>query len=101
MGRYRKENSFVRVDTCNRFIYEVTLYVFFENICNQVQHKYFSSEKEIPKIVSEFNINNNMVVYTELIYAPKRWLIENDYQLYVKPEKKKRIKKDGSEIKIT
>ena len=98
MERYRKEDSFVRIDECNRFVYEVTLYIKFENIYNQANHKYFSSEKEIPKIVKEYNINNNMVIYTELIYAPKRWLIENGYQLYVS-EKKKRKKKDGSEIK--
>lgn len=64
-----------------------------------VRHRYFSSEKEIPKVVKEYNLNNNIFIITDLIYAPKRWLIDNDYQLYVKPEKKKRIKKDGSEIK--
>lgn len=99
MSRYRKDDKFVRIDECNRFIYEVTVYVKYENICNMANHKYFSSNTEIPKVVEEYNLDNNITIYCELIYAPKRWLIDNGYQLYVKPEKKKRKKKDESEIK--
>lgn len=96
---YHKDGKFIRIDNCNRFIYEVSLYVKYQNIYSMINHKYFSSNIEIPNVIDQININNNITIYCEIYSAPKSWIIDNEYVLYVKPEKKKRIKKQKNESK--
>ena len=94
---YGKNGVFVRVDNCNRFIYEVSVYVKYENIYSMANHKYFSSEKEIPNVIEKINVNKFITIFCEMYSAPMDWIIENDYKLYIKPEKKKRKKKDDEQ----
>jgi len=90
---YVKGDQFVRIDECNRFIYEVSVYVKYQNIYSMVNHKYFSSDKEIVTFIDKVVINQFTTIYCELYSAPKEWIIENEFTLYIKPEKKKRVKK--------
>ena len=101
MKIYVKEGRTVFMDNCNRFIYEVFVFVQHKNIFSTVNHKFFSSEKEIKKVIENYKVTENITINCELYSAPIRWLLDNDYDLYVKPEKKKRnYKKKENEQKI-
>ena len=90
---YVKEDQSALADDCKRFIYEVSTFVRYENIYNMANHNLFTSEKEIPNIVRSFQMTSYIEVQCELYAAPKEWLLENGFILYVKPEKKKRTLK--------
>lgn len=92
---YIKENKAVRVDSCNRFIYEVMVFVWYENIYSMVNHKYFSSEVEIKGVIESYFVTPNIEIYCKMYSAPLQWLIDNDFILYIKPAPKKRKKKNG------
>ena len=91
---YFKEKESILVDTCNRFIYEVFIFIIYENIFSMADHRYFSSEIEIPNVVNTTYIDKYTEMDCSLYSAPMSWIIENDFILYIKPEKKKRIKKN-------
>lgn len=102
---YEKDNQFIYVDDCNRFIYERYIFVRFENLFSTADYQRYSSDVEIKGIIKHIYIGSYIEIVSELISAPLRWLIDNDFVVYVKPEKKKRKytkkKKDGQEIEIT
>lgn len=87
---YIKENQAVLLDNCGRFIYEVFVFVKYKNIFSTVNHRYFSSETEIKNIISSYQYNEFIEIYCELYSAPLKWLLDNEFVVYVKPEKKKR-----------
>lgn len=91
---YIKDKQSALINKCGQFIYEVLVYVRFENIFNLANHQLFSSDKEIKNIVSPVYISPHIEIQCYLYSAPKRWLIDNNFILYVKPEKKKRILKN-------
>lgn len=91
---YINNDKAIRLDSCDRFIYEVTVFVWYENIYSMINHKYFSSEVEIEGIIENHFITPKIEICCEIYSAPKRWLIENDFILYIEPEKKKRKKKN-------
>lgn len=97
---YVKEDQSALVDDCKRFIYEVATFVRYENIYNMANHNLFTSEKEIPNIVRSLQITSHIEVSCDLYAAPKEWLLENGFILFVKPEKKNRtLKKKENDIK--
>ena len=87
---YFKDGEIVLVDNCNRFIYEVYVSVKFDNIYSIVDHKYFSSDKEILNIVKKYKVDKYIDISCELYSAPINWLEDNEYFPYVKPIKVKR-----------
>lgn len=89
---YVKDNKSVVLDSCGRFIYEVMVFVQYENIVSMARHEYFSSNIEIPNIIDSYNVNKYVRIECYLYSAPKEWILDNDFMLYVKPEKKKIIK---------
>ena len=91
---YIKDDQSALINECGYFIYEVCTFVQFENVYNMANHRYFTSEKEIPNIIRFLKINSYIEVHCYLYSAPKKWLINNNFILYVKPEKKKRIIKN-------
>lgn len=91
---YVKNNQTVFIDPEERFIYEVYVFIWYENIRSLGNHKFFYSKVEIKNIIESYFINKYIEVYTVLHSAPKEWIIENDFILYVKPEKKKRKKNE-------
>lgn len=91
---YVKDNQSCLLDDCGRFIYEVFVFVQFENVYNLANHRYFTSNKEILNIVRSFKINPYITIECDLYSAPKSWIENNNFILYRKPEKKKRIIKD-------
>jgi hypothetical protein len=87
---YIKDNKTVKLDSCNRFIYEVTVNACYNDIFSMIDHRYFSSNEEILNVIDSFYITPNMEICCELYSAPLNWLVENDYTLYIETEKKKR-----------
>jgi len=96
---YIKDDESALVDPCGRFIYEVCVFVKYENIYNLANHKWFTSEKEIPNIIRSLQIDPFIEVQCHLYSAPKSWLINNDFDIYVPKEKKKRIIKNKEDDK--
>lgn len=90
---YIKDDQIVLQDICNRFIYEVFVFVHHKNIFSTINHKYFSSQVEIPNIIENYQIADYITVNCTMYTAPLRWLLDNNFELYIKPEKKKRISK--------
>ena len=88
---YVKEDQSSLINDCGGFIYEVCTFIQYENIYNQANHKYFTSDKEILNIIRFYKITPYIEIQCYLYSAPLWWLIENDFTLYKKPEKKKRI----------
>lgn len=84
MNLYLKNKEAVLLDSENRFIYEVFVFVHFPGQTSMANHKYFISNKEIKGIIPSFYINKNIEIVCELYAAPKNWLIENEYTLYTK-----------------
>lgn len=87
---YYKDNQFVYVDSCNRFIYEVYIFVKFENTFSTARFTRYSSDTEIKGIIKTTYVGDFIEIDCSLYSAPLRWLIDNDFAVYVKPEKKKR-----------
>jgi hypothetical protein len=97
---YVKEGQVVLQDICNRFIYEVFVFVHHKNIFSTINHKYYSSEVEIKNIIENYKVTENITVNCEMYSAPLKWLLDNEFQLYVKPEKKKRKKNEQKVITV-
>lgn len=96
---YIKDDESALVDSCGRFIYEVCVFVRYENIYNIANHKWFTSEKEIPNIIRSLQISPFIEVQCHLYSAPKRWLIDNGFDIYVPKEKKTRTIKNKEDDK--
>jgi hypothetical protein len=94
---YIKDDKTVLLDNCNRFVYEVFVEASYENITCMVQHEYFSSDTEIKGVVESYKYSPYITIFCILLSAPKSWLEENDYSIYIKPVKKKPIKKKINE----
>lgn len=87
---YVKDNDFVFVDKCNRFVYEKVIFVSYKGVFSMVRHDFYYTFQEIPNIVRELKLGKYIDIECRLYSAPKSWIIANDYYPYVKPEKKKR-----------
>lgn len=96
---YVKDEDSALADPCGRFIYEVCVFVKFENTYNMANHKWFTSEKEIPNIIRSLQISPYIEVQCHLYSAPKKWLIDSGFDIYVPKEKKKRTIKNKEDDK--
>lgn len=81
------------IDINNKFVYRVTVNVQYKNVYCLAQTKYFQSDTEIKNYIAIVYLNKHITINCELWSAPKTWLDKNGFKLYIKPEKKKRIKK--------
>lgn len=95
---YIKNGQTVLVDTV--FVYETSVYVYYKNYFSLISKKYFSSPKEISKVVGSFWKNKHTQICSELYSAPEEWLIDNGYEEYQKPEKIKKVKKLKTEDNV-
>lgn len=86
-------NNYIFINLNNHFIYEVSVYCRFKKYFSRVNNVLFISKKEL-SIVPTFNVNANTIIRCELYSAPFEWIKENDYKLYVPPEKKSKIIKN-------
>jgi hypothetical protein len=104
---YYKDNNFVYVDKCNRFTYDVYVSIQYGNIFSTPQQYRFASDVEIKNIVKYFKIDKYIDIECFMYSAPLRWLIDNGFAVYIKPEKKKRkynkkkLEENGQKIEIT
>jgi len=83
-----KQSALVR----RKFQYEVCVNLFHEKYYSQIKKEYYESLKPIEKFVESIFVRKNVQVTCELFAAPIEWLEDNDFQIWVKPEKKKRCK---------
>lgn len=90
---YIKNGLTVIADKTNLFVYEVSVYCRYKNYFSLINKKYYSAPNEIPGTVSSFYKNPHTEICCELFSAPLQWLIDNQYQRYVKPDKKKCMNK--------
>ena len=79
MESYSKDGRVVLLDDCGRFIYEVFIFVKYQNIYSLHGHKYFSSEKEITNVIDIFHVSNHISVECALYSAPLYWLKQNNF----------------------
>lgn len=86
------------INYCGQFIYEVSLFINYKGLYHIVNHKYYYSDKPIYNIQNIKQITKYLEIHCNLFSAPEKWLLDNGFIEYKKPEKKKRIKKekDGS-----
>lgn len=90
---YEKNGVFILKDTENRFVYQTHVYLYHKNYFSLIKNVYYSSSIEIKGVVGSFFKNKHIQIVSELYSAPEFWIKENDFKLYVPPEKIKRIKK--------
>lgn len=88
---YIKDSEIIEVG--DSFIYETFVYLRTKRRYMVVNSARYESFKPINNIVKNFRKTSNITITTELLYAPKNWLIEEGYVRYYKPEKMKRVKK--------
>lgn len=94
LTRYTNGDKIILLDKEGRFLYEVCVYVWFNGIVSMANHKLFASTNEIPNYIESVFVTKHIEFFTSLYAAPRNWMNDNGYYLYVKPEKKKRIKKE-------
>ena len=90
MEIYVKNKESVLIDKENRFIYEVIKCIYYKNIYSVLDNKLYYSEKEIKSIKDSVFISPNIEITCKIFAAPKDWIINNGFILWIKPEKKKR-----------
>lgn len=90
---YVKDKEAVLINTNNLFVYHISIFAYHKKYFSLCNDKYFSSEKEVKGIIQSFFINPYIEIYSELYSAPEKWLREQGFRVYVKPEKIKKIKK--------
>ena len=89
---YINKGRGVLLDTENRFIYEVMVYVMFEGIYMLVNSTLYASKTEILNIIDSYFINKHVELCCSMYAAPKNWLIDNEFVPYVKKKKVKKLK---------
>ena len=85
-----KETALVR----HIFIYEVCINLYYKNYFSQIKNEIYSSPKPINFVPNVF-INKHTQITCELYAAPLDWLVDNNFKIWVKPEKPKRICKNA------
>ncbi len=104
---YVKDDQFVYLDKCNRFTYDVYISIAYKNIFSTARYTRYSSDEEIKGVIKYFKINKYVDIECFMYSAPLRWLIDNEFSIYIKPDKKKRtynkkkLEINGQEIKTT
>lgn len=87
---YTNGEKCVIINIDNKFVYRVTVNVHTKFVFCLAQTKYFQSDTEIKHYIETVFLNKNITINCELYSAPKKYLDDKGYTLYVKPEKKKR-----------
>ena len=88
---YVKGDESALINYSGQFVYEVSVYINFQDTLSLARHSLFYSDKPIDKIVRFFKYSKYIEVFCDLYSAPEKWLLDNEFVLFVKPEK---IKKD-------
>lgn len=84
---YSNEDQSAIINLNNQFVYEVFVYLTFENVFMMVNHQLYASDKEIKNIIEVKKINKFIEIHCYLYSAPKNWLEENNFSLYINPKK--------------
>jgi hypothetical protein len=74
------------VEEGQEFIYEVLVYVKYDNFLSLADRKYFRSTRPL-KVVSNFKYSKYIEVECELFSAPLKYLLDNNYTIFTKKQK--------------
>ena len=77
----------------NVFIYEVSVWANYPQYFCKVNSQLYTSPKEIKNYCKTFYKSPNVQISCTLMAAPERWLSNNGFKLWVKPEKKTKPRK--------
>ena len=86
---YHNDVHSALINPNGQFVYEVFVYIHYDNIFIMNKHQLYYSDKEL-KIVETKKINSHVEMHCYLYSAPKEWLEKNNFVLYINP--KTRIK---------
>ena len=87
MITYTKNELAILANPSNLFIYETSVHVHYKNIFYLAKKVYYSTLKEIEGVVGSFYKTPNIQICSELYAAPEKWLIDNKFKRYEKPQK--------------
>lgn len=73
---YCKDDNYVSI--ANKFVYEVELYYNDLRYFMLIGNKLYESDVEIP--IKNTHRSNRLIIYTNLISAPKQYLDDNNYK---------------------
>lgn len=85
---HNRDNDFIFINKNNCFVYEVRIFCHYKGYYGLIDDKHYSSNVIIPNIVRRFKKDSHTEICCSLLAAPLSWVLENDYILYVKPDKK-------------
>jgi len=85
---HNRNGELVLVNKYNFFVYEVRIFCRYKGYYGLINDVHYSSNVVIPNIVSRFKRDAHSEICCSLLAAPISWLMDNDYILYVKPDKK-------------
>lgn len=87
---YIKDDESALVNHSGQFVYEVSVYINYDGIFSLAKHNLFYSDKPIDKITRFFKYSEYIEIFCDLYSAPEKWLLDNEFVLYIKPIKKKK-----------
>lgn len=93
MDIYVKGTDAVLISKVNLFIYEVSVYCRYKHYFGLMDSEFYSSSDVIENVVWNYYKDGHTEIRCDFIAAPLTWLLSNGYTKYVKPDKKKIIKK--------
>jgi len=92
---YVRDDEAALINNSGQFVYEVFIFINYDNILSLANHKLFYSDKPIDKVTRFFKYSDHIEVFCDLYSAPEKWLLDNSFVLYVKPEKKKKDEQES------
>lgn len=95
---YVKGDESALVNHSGQFVYEVFVFINYDNILSLANHKLFYSDNPINKITRFFKYSKHIEIFCDLYSAPEKWLLDNGFELYVKPEKKKKDEQESLSV---
>jgi hypothetical protein len=89
---YIKNKQGVLLDKTNKFVYEMCVYIKYNNIYSLALHKFFSSDRFL-RVQEDIKLNTYVSINTELHAAPLKWLARNNFKPYFNEQKIKTNKR--------
>jgi hypothetical protein len=89
---YIKNGQTVLVDSSHLFVYQTCVYAFYKGYFSLCNSQFYSCHKEIQGVVGSFFKTPHIQICSELFAAPEKWLIDNEYVIYSRPEKISKVK---------
>lgn len=83
---YIRGKKAVLLDKTNKFVYEMCVYIKYNNIYSLALHKFFSSDKFL-RVQEDTKLNTYTNINIELHAAPLKWLVKHNFKPYFNEQK--------------